>query len=189
MAGRELAQPIWIAVEGPDGGGKSTAARALAHVLACADSPTVVQKTSYYTQEDLYLLPPARWLDEGLCVVQDRTFLSELVYAGVVGREAKWSRERHLEMCARAAGLGMMVFYFTAELAMLEARVAERGDDYVHAGQIKQIALDYEMTLQDWEKAGGLVYTFDTTRGFPGDLELQLATSLLLSVRATRAGG
>lgn len=168
-------------VEGPDGAGKSTVAKEVAHILAshggsAPELGCVLQKLSFDSRPGDYVNRPWRWLASDLHVVQDRGVISGPVYEPLKRNDPE--RMAWLQpLVADAVRLGPLVLYVDAHVDVLKRRLADRGDDYVQPEELEAIQKAYWRQMALWESLGGRVVTLDTTEAFYSRTALALALS------------
>jgi thymidylate kinase len=174
----------WFVVEGPDGAGKTSIAKTLAHTLAHRPDPRpcVLHCLDYDSIRAEYVNAPLEWTQGGLHVVQDRGALSGPVYEPLFRRDMH--RLAWLEpLVEEAAAAGALCIRVTAATAVLEERVTARGDDYINPDLMQDIVDGYAAVFERWEAAGGAVVELDTTWSFPSDTEIEMAASILAAKR------
>lgn len=175
---------IWVIVEGPDGAGKSTIAKQVAHILASEgrgrpERPVMLQKLSYDSPYNDYQLPGYYGQ---LHAVQDRGPMSGLVYEPLMrGDEERMSWFDPLS--ENVISMGAATLYVTASEGVLRERLEKRGDDYVGTEKLPDILEAYERESGRWKGKGGGMLTFDTTWEFPSETELALSLSRIRSWR------
>jgi thymidylate kinase len=172
----------WFTVEGPDGAGKSTIVKTLAHALAYRSRPVVLQTLYYDSDPGSYVIDPMHWVDAGLHVVQDRGALSGPVYEPLF--RGDMDRLKWLDpLVEEAAVSGALLIYVYADVPRLMQRVEERGDDYITPDRLYDIEAGYKEALDRWDAAGGARVDIDTTDEFPDELMIKLKASLLMATR------
>ena len=139
-----------IVLEGPDGAGKTTLAKALMAGFYSKWSARTFKVEHRgplrlnVDPVDEYTLPDYDPTDRANLVVCDRWHLSEAVYGPIyrgasrvdLGFHEKWLDDR-----------GALKLYVTAPLKILTARVSERGDDYIEVGDLANIVWRFACTL------------------------------------------
>lgn len=159
---------MWVALEGPDGAGKTTLAQKLAKRI---------ELESGVTAEINHLGPPESFdtvVDENLerrltyrpgkdQVVFDRLHWGCPVYGPIYRPDLDIDgygdlgpiRWRYIELAL--ASVGVVTVLVTGEPDVLVARINERGDDYVDTKDIKNICAAYERLRQDSVTVAGMV--------------------------------
>ena len=170
--------PMWVMVEGPDGAGKSTAARTIAGILSENSGPTILHKTRAGSRFEEYMIAPLHWRDSlAFHVVQDRGAVSAAAYEPVKPHPL---HPAIIELIPEIVKRDCVLIHVTASLGDLTTRVNDRGDAYIKSEMLADIKKGYDGALELWENAGGRIYEFDTTDGeFPTEPELRFALATL----------
>lgn len=159
---------MWIALEGPDGAGKTTLAQKLADRINAESGQSV---------EINHVGPPASFetvVDENLerrltyapgkeQVVFDRLHWGCPVYGPIYRPELNIdgygdlgpNRWKYIELSLSA--VGAVTVLVTGDPDVLSARITERGDDYVDVKDIRQICETYERLRMDSVTVAGMV--------------------------------
>lgn len=143
-----------IIVEGPDGAGKSTFVQALrdrlggrsaglASVEVLHARPPKDHPLNEYEKPLLRYLPGVA--EHVIC---DRWHWGESVYPGVLRRQTQYDLavRRHVELFLRSRGA--VVAYLDTPWEVAAARVNVRGDDYVHASQVRALKAEYDLVAR-----------------------------------------
>jgi hypothetical protein len=140
---------VLILLEGPDGAGKSTLARAIARKLQASEPTALVQLMASGPPRFHPLVEyEARLFDyrplEGRHVIADRWHLGERIYPKILGRDSMYDDAMfwHTELFLQSRG-ALLVHVTTADVETLERRVSERGDDLVKVTQLGGISLKF----------------------------------------------
>jgi thymidylate kinase len=142
---------VLIIVEGPDGAGKTTFIEALTAAMRADDRRTHGRLTTLRkgppTEHPLYEYerPLLDYLPGvGEHIICDRWHWGESVYPQVLRRSTRFDLavRRHVEMFLRARGA--VVAYLDTPWEVASARVQVRGDDYVHASQVRALKYEYD---------------------------------------------
>ena len=181
-------EPLWVIIEGPDGGGKSYVAKECAHILAsfgggAPKRPCVLQKLSYDSPRRDYIERPLQLLDDAeVHVVQDRSVLSGPVYEPIMRNDLE--RMAWLEQLVHdAAKMNPAVIFMDADIGVLQDRLEKRGDDYITVDKLLDIQKGYEEIMTFWVELGCSFTRVDTTFDFPDRLQLELILSALANTR------
>jgi dTMP kinase len=180
-----VSRPVFIALEGMDGTGKSTLARALCDALdACllrtppealaparpdidaALAPSAVATQLFYAATVALASDQARrLLAEGRSVVMDRYWASTLAYAQCRSAQVE------LDAVARALLAPDLTVYLTADDRLRARRLARRGMSVADRASLAQRAAlraAYELALQAFP--GGRLLRLDTGGRAPAKL-------------------
>lgn len=177
---------VWVIFEGPDGAGKTGLAAATATILADprtkGGAPTVLQHLTSESEFEEYC-KPRLWTRASFNVVQDRSLVSDLVYAPVwKGIPSRLGEERvRREM--RAHAYHALVIHVTATEEVLLSRMQERNDTREaadpEASQMHALLKGYWRELGWWESVGATIMEVDTSEGhFPAGIELEMLLSV-----------
>lgn len=188
---------IWVIFEGPDGAGKTGLAAATATILADprtkGGAPTILQHLTSASEFEEYC-KPRLWTRASFNVVQDRSLISDLVYAPVwKGIPSRLGEER-VRAQMRTHAYHALVIHVTASEEVLLDRMRERNDTREGAdpgeGQLHALLKGYWRELGWWREQGATIYEVDTTEGhFPSGIELELLLSAGLEEVAVERGG
>ena len=159
---------MWVALEGPDGAGKTTLAQKLAkrievesgcqaevnHVGPPASFETVVdenleRRLSYVPGKQQVVFVRLHWG----CPVYGPIYRPELNIDGY--GDLGPNRWKYIELSL--AAIGAVTVLVTGDPDVLVARINERGDDYVDTKDIRQICETYERLRHDSVTVAGMV--------------------------------
>ena len=157
-----------IVLEGPDGAGKTTLAKALMAGFY-RKWPSGTFRIEHrgplrlnVDPADEYTLPDYDPADMTNLVVCDRWHLSEAVYGPIYRGGSRADLDFHEKWLDDR---GALKLYVTAPLSALTSRVSERGDDFIEVGHLANIVSWFTRTLtglSGWQ-------TVNTGRPFPPD--------------------
>ena len=188
---------IWVIFEGPDGAGKTGLAAATATILADprtnGGAPTVLQHLTSTSDFEEYC-QPRMWTRVNLNVVQDRSLISDLVYAPVwKGIPSRLGEERVRREMKTHAYLALVIHVTASEEVLLQ-RMRDRSDMREAAdpeeGQMHALLKNYWREMSWWRSIGATLLEIDTSDGhFPSGIELELLLSVGLERLAKTHGG
>lgn len=156
-----------IILEGADCAGKSTTAADIAHRLRVEDPDceiTILHKGPPTLHPlDEYVTPLLTYRpDFAQHIICDRWHWGEMVYPAVMNRKTKMDDAifDYIELFILSRG-GITVL-LDRPLRLLQHRIAERGDDYVHIGQLDEIKASFR-SLRTRSTTGGFFVVDEPT--------------------------
>lgn len=129
-----------IIVEGPDGAGKTSFAMMLAerfnlrYVHGTYSDPVTFEWCMAQLKMD--------------CVL-DRSFISEIIYAPITGRECRINALEATLLKDFLLKHEVPIFYCTGSIKTLKERAFNRGEDYISQQQLALITISYRDYFED----------------------------------------